>query len=284
MSAHGALEYNSLSWVKKQLDVVMAEAQSLLSEYIEDSSNEAALRDCIERLKLVYGTLQMVEVFGASMLAEEMELTAIATLEGKIENRDDVFDVLMRAMLQMPDYLEGLQAGNKDSAIALMPLINDLRAARKENLLSETVLLFPDFKVVGDDESDTEARLVEAGKLGAEAKRLRTHFQLGLLDVLRNNKQHAGYQRMLAVISALEKVSADTAVRRLWSVIAALLEALIEKGVESSISIKMLLGGIDRQIRHLVDAGEEQFNESYSQDLLKNILYYIGHSTGKGNG
>jgi len=232
MNASGALEYNSLSWVKKQLDAVLVEAQSCLSEYIENNSDDGALKDCIESLKLVYGTLQMVEVYGASMLAEEMEQTAVATLEGRVDNREDVFDVLMRAMLQLPDYLEGLQAGKKDSAIALMPLINDLRAARKENLLSESVLLFPDFGSVVDLESDAEAARAESGKLGAEARRLRTHFQLGLLDVLRNNKQHAGYQRMLAVIVALEKVSADASVRRFWSVIVALLEAYIRRQPE----------------------------------------------------
>ena len=282
MNAHSALQYNSLGWVKKQLDAVLTEAQSCLSEYIENNTNEGALKDCIESLKLVYGTLQMVEVYGASMLAEEMEQTAIAMLEGRVDSKDDVFDVLMRAMLQMPDYLEGLQAGNKDSAIALMPLINDLRAARKESLLSESVLLFPDFGSVVDAESDAEAARAEAGKLGAEAKRLRTHFQLGLLDVLRNNKQHAGFQRMLAVVAALEKVSADASVRRFWSVIAALLESLLEKGIDTSVSIKMLLGGIDRQIRLLVDAGEEHFADAFSQELLKNILYYIGHSKGTG--
>ena len=267
MNAHSALQYNSLGWVKKQLDAVLTEAQSCLSEYIENNTNEGALKDCIESLKLVYGTLQMVEVYGASMLAEEMEQTAIAMLEGRVDSKDDVFDVLMRAMLQMPDYLEGLQAGNKDSAIALMPLINDLRAARKESLLSERVLLFPDFGSVVDAESDAEAARAEAGKLGAEAKRLRTHFQLGLLDVLRNNKQHAGFQRMLAVVAALEKVSADASVRRFWSVIAALLESLLEKGIDTSVSIKMLLGGIDRQIRLLVDAGEEHFADAFSQEF-----------------
>ena len=82
MRPQGTVQYNSLSWVKKQLDTVLHDAQSSLSEYIEDSENNAALEQCIEHLRLVYGTLQMVEVYGAAMLAEEMELTAKAQLDG----------------------------------------------------------------------------------------------------------------------------------------------------------------------------------------------------------
>ena len=68
----------------------------------------------------------MVEVYGASMLAEEMQLTTTALLNGNVERAEDAYDVLMRAMLQLPDYLEGIQAGKKDAPITLMPLINDL--------------------------------------------------------------------------------------------------------------------------------------------------------------
>ena len=148
MKPEGTVQYNSLSWVKKQLDAVLHDAQTSLSDYIEDSENDSALEQCIEHLRLVYGTLQMVEVYGAAMLAEEMELTAKAQLDGKIEKPEDAYDVLMRAMLQLPDYLEGLQAGNQDAPITLMPLMNDMRAARKEKLVSESVLFLDRKSVV----------------------------------------------------------------------------------------------------------------------------------------
>jgi chemosensory pili system protein ChpA (sensor histidine kinase/response regulator) len=282
MKPQGTVEYNSLSWVKQQLDAVINDAQSSLSEYIEHIDDQSSMQECIEGLKLVNGTLQMVEIFGAAMLAEEMEQTARAILENHVDNREDAYDVLMRAMLQLPDYLEGLQAGNKDTPMALLPLMNDMRAIRKESLLSENVLFFPDMDSVEVEEKEIEAPVTESGKLFGEAKRLRTHYQLGLLDVLKNNKQRAGCQRMLAVIAALEKASAEQSVKRLWSVIAALLEGLFEGGIDSSASVKTLLGGVDRQIKLLIDVGEDDFAAQYSQDLLKNILYYIGNSQANG--
>ena len=277
MNTEGTVQYNSLSWVKKQLDAVLGDAQSSLTDYIENKDT-SSLQQCIDHLRLVYGTLQMVEVYGAAMLADEMAHTALAQLEGKVEKPEDVFDVLMRAMLQLPDYLESLQAGNKDSPIALLPLMNDLRAARNENLLSESVLFLPDVESVEIELSDVE---IEAGKLADEAKRLRTHYQLGLLDFLRNNN-NAGLKRMYAVINALQKVSADASVWRFWLVVTALIEGLTDEGVDSNISVKMLLGAVDRQIKLLIDVGEDEFVDNYSQELLKNALYYIGHSTSNG--
>jgi len=283
MKAEGTVQYNSLSWVKKQLDAVLHDAQTSLSDYIEDSENTSALEQCIEHLRLVYGTLQMVEVYGAAMLAEEMELTARAQLEGQIDKPEDVYDVLMRAMLQLPDYLEGLQAGNQDAPITLMPLMNDMRAARKEKLLSESVLFLPDVNAVDIEELSLDVAAIESGKLADEAKRLRTHYQLGLLDLLRNNKQSAGIKRMRAVIESLQKVTADAAVKRFWMVISSLLEAVSDdETLENNIAVKGLFGAVDRQIKLLIDIGEDEFINQFSQELLKNILYYVGtcQSTG----
>ena len=280
MNPQGTVQYSSLSWVKKQLDTVLHDAQTSLSDYIEDNTNTSALEQCVEHLRLVYGTLQMVEVYGAAMLAEEMELTARAQLDGRIEKPEDVYDVLMRAMLQLPDYLEGLQAGNQDAPITLMPLMNDMRSARKEKLLSESVLFLPNVNAVEIEELGLVVAAIEPGHLTKEAKRLRTHYQMGLLDVLRNNKKIPGLKRMRAVIESLQKVTADEGVKRFWMVVSALLEATVdEQEIESNITIKGLLSGVDRQIKLLIEVGEDEFIDQFSRELLKNILYYVGTST-----
>ena len=188
MSVDNTVEYNSLSWVKAQLDDVLSDAQSNLNDYIENKTDEN-LENCIEHLQLIYGTLQMVEIYGAAMLAEEMQKTTAALLAGDVERAEDTYDVLMRAMLHLPDYLEGIQSGKKDTPILLMPLFNDLRTARKEGLLSESVLFSPDLENVELSADGYDADAIEAGKLRDEVKRLRTHYQLGLLDYIRNKKE-----------------------------------------------------------------------------------------------
>ncbi|NOR43643.1 MAG: hypothetical protein GQ572_09935, partial [Gammaproteobacteria bacterium] len=275
MNPNNTIEYNSLSWVKAQLDDVLTDAQSNLNEYIENKTDEH-LENCIEHLQLIYGTLQMVEVYGAAMLAEEMKLTTMALLEGRVESDYDAYDVLMRAMLQLPDYLEGVQAGKTDAPITLMPIINDLRVVRKESLLTEGVLFSPDIEnaVVASEAYEIDS--ISTGNLQGEVKRLRTHYQLGLLDYIQNNKERVGLQRIKAVLNSLEKVSADAEVRNIWMVTGALVEGLVNKGIEKNISINKLLSTVDRQLKLILDIGEDEFLNQYSKELVKNILYYVG--------
>jgi len=278
MNPESMIEYNTLSWVKSQLDDVLSAAQSCLSEYIENKAEEH-LEKCIEHLKLIHGTLQMVEVFGASMLAEEMQHTTEALLARKVADVDDTYDVLMRAILQLPDYLETIQAGRKDNPISLMPLMNDLRAVRKQSLLTEGVLFSPDIENTELVSGDYDVAAIKPGRLQGEAKRLRTHYQLGLLDYIRSNKESVGLQRIRAVLTSLEKVSSNAEVRRIWMVAGALVEGLIKKGIEKNSSVEMLLGSVDRQLKLLIEHGEKEFPDRYSKELVSNALFYVGLST-----
>ena len=271
MKTEDTVEYNSLRWVKKELDLILMEAQASLSAYIEDTEDTARLREAVEHLHMVQGTLQMVELYGAAQLAEEMEKVSEALLEGSIKKVDDAYDVLMRSMLQLPDYLESLQSGSKDVPMVLLPLLNDLRASRDASLLSENVLFFPDVDSSADDQ-DTG---VSQGDLQAAAKKLRPHYQIGLLGWFKGEKVSASLKRILAVLTELEKSSPSAASRRIWSISAALVDGLSTNGIDSNVSIKTLLGQVDRCIKQLIDDGEAAFVENVPTELLKNLLYYV---------
>ncbi|MDH5471876.1 MAG: Hpt domain-containing protein [Gammaproteobacteria bacterium] len=278
MKTEDTVEYNSLRWVKKELDHILHEAQVSLSAYIEDSARQESLNECIDHLHMVQGTLQMVELYGAAQMAEEMELLAKAVLNNQVKQKDDAYDVLMRAMLQLPDYLESLQAGNKDVPMVLLPMLNDLRASRNESLLSENVMFFPDIDA-SDADDTTGVQEIEAGKLSAIAKKIRPHYQMGLIGWFKGEKVKPSLKRILAVLAELEKNSANHSIRRLWNCSAALVDGLMHDGLDANVSIKMILGQVDRSIKELIDNGEEAFTEKSSRELLKNLLYYVGRVT-----
>ncbi len=271
MKAEDTVEYNSLRWVKKELDLILQEAQASLSAYIEDAQDEARLRESIDHLHMVQGTLQMVELYGAAQLAEEMEKVSEALLNGKIDKVNDAYDVLMRSMLQLPDYLESLQSGSKDVPMVLLPLLNDLRASRNASLLSENVLFFPDVETSKEAAEPQEF----TGELLPLAKKLRPHYQIGLVGWFKGQKTTASLKRILAVLGELEKKSSSASVQRIWAISSALVEGLINEGIDSNVSIKMLMGQVDRSIKQLVDSDEESFSERVPDDLLKNLLYYV---------
>ena len=86
--------------------------------------------------------------------------------------------MLMRGMVQLPDYLERVQSGHKDIPIVLLPLLNDLRACRGEKLLTESALFAPDLDVALPTGRGGVARSrCAAPELRAQALRLRLGFQ-----------------------------------------------------------------------------------------------------------
>ena len=69
---------------------------------------------------------------------------------------------------------------------------------------------------------------------------------------------------------------------QLWWVVGALVEALRENGVESSISVKRLLGLADREMKRLYEQGEMRYAQRPPVELLNNLLYYIARSISAG--
>ena len=120
MSVGNELDLNTLSWVKSEIDETLNQARSALEVYAEDQADDTQLQFCKNYLHQIRGTLQMVELYGASLAAEEMEVLCDALLQEKVNNRNDAFEVLMRGILQLPDYLEHLLAGHQDSPMILM--------------------------------------------------------------------------------------------------------------------------------------------------------------------
>ena len=96
----------------------------------------------------VQGVLRVLEIYGAALLAEEMEQVARYLLQTvpSEKRQAEGLDALMRAMVQLPTYLERVLAGGRDLALILLPLLNDLRAVRGSALLSEGTLLLLNLK------------------------------------------------------------------------------------------------------------------------------------------
>lgn len=274
------IEYNALGWVKKELDAVLNEARVALEAYIEDPGERDRLDECSMHIKQAQGTLQMVELFGAAMLAEEMSELLQAIIEDKVKNKDDAYEALIRAIIQLPDYLEHIQAGHKDVPIVLLPLMNDLRTARDVPLLSENVLFFPDLDArvepeVAVEESTPEKPDAEVQKL---VRALRHSYQLALLGWFRDRDVEKCLKTIRAVLLRLQKLSQFDSVRRFWWVAAALADALVFEGLERGLSTKQLLGKVDRQLKKMIDEGEAALAEDIPTELIKNLLYYVATS------
>ena len=98
-----------------------------------------------ERLGVIQGVLLMIEQYGAAMLTEEMVALADFISGNKQEQGERALEVMLRAVLQLPDYLEHIQSGHRDIPIAILPLLNDIRAVMKPRFIFREVAVSPGF-------------------------------------------------------------------------------------------------------------------------------------------
>ena len=274
----------TLDFVGRELNLTLAEARTALENYVEQPDNVSLLERCTQELHQVQGVLRVLEIYGAALLAEEMEQVASYLLATATERKSQAesLDALMRAMVQLPSYLERVLAGGRDLALVLLPLLNDLRAVRGSALLSEGTLLLLNLK------SDKQAQPIAAAPgeppLTVEqwARRLRARFQVGLIGWIRGERTEQNLDILAAVAQKLEQIATRQPVFQLWWVIGAIIEALQENGIEGGVSVKRLLGLGDREIRRLYEQGEARYSQQPPVELLNNLLYYVGRAESSG--
>ena len=272
----------ALSIISTELNETIRKAHLALEDCVDGRGGSAALARAGELLHQARGALQLTETYGAALLAEEMELCCryLASLQAG-KGRDDGLDALTRSMVQLPVYIERLLGGGRDIALVLLPMLNDLRAARGEPLLSEGTLLLLNLSPRRSD--DKAARREGSGEEPVVvAARLRPKFQLALLGWIKGGQAERHLQSLSKVAAALENASTRDDMYQLWWVVGGVLEALQQGGLETSVALKRLLGQTDRQMKYLIDEGLEAFDKHPIDDLLNNLLYYVARSTSAG--
>jgi chemosensory pili system protein ChpA (sensor histidine kinase/response regulator) len=278
------LATQTLQTVAREIGVSLNEGRVALEAHVEKPGSIEMLERCRTELHQVQGVLRVLEIYGAALLAEEMEQVAryLIGLGTERKNQDESLDALMRAMVQLPGYLERVLAGGRDLALVLLPLLNDLRAVRGSALLSEGTLLLLNLK--SDRQAQPTAPAPGEAPLSASqwGRRLRARFQTGLIGWIRGERTEQNLEIMAAVATRLEQVATTQPVFQLWWVVGALIESLREIGNDSSISVKRLLGLADREMKRLYDQGEARYAQHPPVELLNNLLYYIARAASTG--
>ncbi len=272
-----AIPQASLQIVSDELAVTLNDARVVLEQFAEGDGGSQALERVAALLHTARGVLRMTETHGASLLAEEMEQTCahLARLKRRDGGADEPLEALMRAAVQLPAYVERVLNGGRDIPLVLLPLLNDLRAARGRPLLSESTLLL--LNVGGESRvAGTLPRSAQSGEDVAQlAGELRPRFQLALLGWIRGDAAEANLRQMSSVVERLERAATAGEVHQLWWVVAGVIEALLDGGLETSVSLKRLMGQADREIKRLRMLGEAQFARVPPAELVNNLLYYV---------
>jgi chemosensory pili system protein ChpA (sensor histidine kinase/response regulator) len=268
-------QYTALEWVVKEINETLQESQRVLENYASDPQDITQLRFCQTLIHQVYGSLRMVGFHGAAMLAEEIEELSQALLDNKISKPNEGLEVLMRAILQLPHYLEKIQHTKRDYPAIVLSLLNDIRSVRGVNLLSESTLFTPNMSYSRVVEGTALPITRDDAQLKLLISKLRKMYQYAAAGVANQVNIDENYDYLLKVSDRLRKLLIGTKRYQIWHIAYAVVDGLSKQFIESTAGTRNLLRELDAELKQLQQGGSIALSEFSNETAIKNLLYYI---------
>lgn len=270
-------DYVALEWVKGEIAETLKQARHALEAFIAEPGHMAAMDECLDCVHQVHGSLQMIEFYGAALLAEEVEQLALALQQDRVAQRAEAQQLLTQALTQLPAYLDRIHSARRDLPLVVLPLLNDLRSARGESLLSETSLFAPQLVSVPPlDAQALEQR--DSPELPALLRKLRQTLQTALVGLLREQDVQTQLGYMGKVFTRLEQLCDNAPLGPLWQIASALVETMLNGNFTNSPALRSLFKDADKELKRLLEQGIAGINQPAPDELLKSLLFYIAKS------
>ncbi|TMN20268.1 Hpt domain-containing protein [Pseudoxanthomonas sp. X-1] len=244
-----AMSHAVLGWVKPELDQTLRLVRGEIESFAEHPEDVSRMHVCVGYLHQVQGTLHMVELYAPAMVAEELEKLAQALQDGQVADPAEGCATLMRGTVLLPDYLERLQSGHRDIPIVLLPLLNEIRAARGEPGLSESVLFAPDLsRPLPQDVPATEP--LPSGTREARFAQAGEHLER-IFAGWPQDAAPTDASALAAALMPLQRLAEHTAARRMLWVASSVAEALRDGALRPSPALHQGFAAVLRAVRQL---------------------------------
>lgn len=271
-----AVNTNSLRLVEEELNKTLAGATAKFESFLSERHNLGLLDQAEQGVKQVAGTLDLLQIPGAALIAREMHLLLHAILADNSEDVDDKqLSLLSTAFFMLPRYLEFVANRQVDIPVMAVSHANELRVARGVEMLREVDFsgeTMPSFSMTAKLSVPTPGTSAEEFK--EILKRLRHMYQVGLLGILRDAEPELHLRLMGRAVQRLAAQLPPGPVQRFWLLAHVVLECFQQQGLELNITRKRLLSQLDKEIR-TVAARAPDIPREIPAAVEKELLYLL---------
>ena len=258
-----------LSWVHGEIDQALGRGLESLAAHKAAPTDATSLKQSRAHVHQAAGALQMVGLDAVAAYTEEIERQLV-----RLEEMDEAevaagCDLVDRAGRKLRIFLDELVGGAPPVPLKLFPEYELMQQARGVKGASPTDLFFPDLSPRAPKIATLKS--VPPNKVPSFLIKQRRLYQRGLLAWLRGDEE--GSKIMRDAVQGIEDVQTQSAQRSFWWTVGALLESIVDKGVESGFGVKQLCGRIDLQIRRFVEGSAK-----VSDRMRREVLYYVATS------
>lgn len=271
---------SSLDMVAAELASTLNQATDTFEEYLGDQDNFSLLGTCATLVWQVAGTLDLIEIPGAALLAHNMRSLLKDSVESRKVLNQKQLEALSTSFFILPRYLESVATRQTDIVLMLLPQINELRLSHGQELLFEYKQLGlapPSFSV----ESDFGVPPVAGGEAEEALKRLRHMYQVGLIGVIRNSQVGLHLRLMARAIQRLCGLIAPGPAQRFWLLASAVFDGFQEQALVLNGTRRRLFTMIDKALRDIAAKPERRLEVPAAAGLEQELYYLLQISAAK---
>ncbi len=260
--------------------------RQLIKQYLSAPS-KVQLGSLITAVRDIHQTLQLLDRQGAILVTTELSLLLEAMSANKVDDRDACAHTLVFAGERLADYVAHLQRpGAVDSALPLLPVINNCRACRGEELLSEMLVVASGIDLPSAS-SLPEPSVEEINAFTECIAASRASLMNSLVGWFTDDeKRQVSLKELSAVFANLSKsCDAPTSLQPLVPLFDSaefICDSVRQGALDNSAAIQTLFAQIER----LLDAYSKldkndaaQYSQPVPERLFLNMLYYVALSS-----
>ncbi|MEP6942527.1 MAG: Hpt domain-containing protein [Betaproteobacteria bacterium] len=262
-----------LTWVQGEIDQALARGLESLAAFKASPRETTALKHARSHVHQAAGAIQMVGLDAVTAYTDEIERHLVRLEEASPRDLEASVDLIDRSCRKLRIFLDELVGGASPVPLKLFPEYELMQQARGIKAAAPTDLFYPDLSPRAPRISAVKS--VTSQKLPSFLLKQRRQYQRGLLAWLRGDEDSARVMR--DAIQGIEDVQTHSAQRSFWWTVGALLESIVEKGVETSFGVKQLCGRVDLQIRRFVEGSAK-----VADRMRREVLYYVAISAPAG--
>src|SRR5437667_1335427 len=258
-----------LSWVQGEIDHALSRGVEALTAFKASPRDATALKHARAHIHQAAGAIQMVGLDAVTAYTDELERQLTRMEELPPPEAQAACDLVDRACRKLKIFLDELVSGANPVPLKLFPEYELMQQARGVRAAAPTDLFYPDLSPRAP--KIASGKTVTPKKLPSYLVKQRRLYQRGLLAWLRGDEE--GARVMRDAVQGIEDVQTHSAQRSFWWAVGALLEGIVEKGVESGFGVKQLCGRVDLQIRRFVEGSAK-----VADRMRREVLYYVAIS------
>ncbi len=264
-----------LRWVKGEIDSTLRRVRDAVDAY-GDAADPAGLSNAVDALFEVRGVLLALQLAMPARLVDEMRRLCESIAEGSVPDGKEAAEAMTLALIQLTSYLDRVDAGTSDAPLGLWPTINDLRATRGAEPLSQAELLVPGSVLVGEGE-DLSPEAMQA--LTSVLRKVRPLFHKHLVQWYRGASPDQGLNNLAQLFQQLHRYLHEGVLSDLFRLAEAFLGALQRGRLESGAAERALIGRLDRVLKPLAQPAPE-WPEDESKALIDALLDTLARDQG----